>query len=140
MSDVTPIDSANKGPTPRPVLERQPESFRPDRNETDTFVGLGTTDRIDHGVNFECLVGKFNRARDLTTGLVTIDPGGKLPDGLQSRWSRWRQLDRGFQQRRLARPAHSLVEQAVANRHAQQSPETCSYAPQLATHRAAIAD
>jgi len=63
----------------RPLpLDRPPESFRPDRQETVTSVGQGPTVEIDVGVSFECLVGQFNAARNLTTGIVTLSPGAKL--------------------------------------------------------------
>jgi 2-dehydro-3-deoxyglucarate aldolase/4-hydroxy-2-oxoheptanedioate aldolase len=59
-------------------LERPPESFRPERRETITSVGQGPKNELARGVEFECLVGNFNTARNLTTGLVTMAPGGKL--------------------------------------------------------------
>lgn len=34
---------------------------------------------IETGVEFDCLVGKHNQARNLTTGLVTFQPGAVLP-------------------------------------------------------------
>ncbi len=67
-----------KEPALRAPLARPPESFRPDRREVVTSVGRGQTIQIDRGVSFECLVGKFNAARNLTTGLVTMNPGSKL--------------------------------------------------------------
>jgi quercetin dioxygenase-like cupin family protein len=65
-------------PAPAVPLERPPESLRPDRAEVITAVGQGPTTEIGRGVLFECLVGKFNGARDLTTGIVTISPGCQL--------------------------------------------------------------
>ncbi len=61
-----------------PPLERPPESLRPDRSETVTAVGHGSGMEIAPGVDFECLVGRFNGARNLTTGLVTFRPGSEL--------------------------------------------------------------
>jgi 2-keto-3-deoxy-L-rhamnonate aldolase RhmA/quercetin dioxygenase-like cupin family protein len=76
---IKPSLSAGGGPSsPRAPLERPPESFRPDRNEWVTTLGQGRTLEIDRGVSFECLVGQFNLARNLTTGLVTMAPGSKL--------------------------------------------------------------
>ena len=60
-------------------LERPPESMRPDRPEVITPLGGGPTVAIAPGVVFECLVGKHNQARQLTTGLVRFDPAACLP-------------------------------------------------------------
>ncbi len=67
-------------PTPRAKapLARPPESFRPDRRESVTSVGHGPAAEIDRGVRFDCLVGRFNAARNLTTGLVTMSAGSRL--------------------------------------------------------------
>jgi 2-keto-3-deoxy-L-rhamnonate aldolase RhmA/quercetin dioxygenase-like cupin family protein len=67
-------------PAPLPVapLERPPESFRPDRSETVASVGQGPTTELVPGVVFECLVGRFNAARNLTTGLVRMSAGSRL--------------------------------------------------------------
>jgi 2-dehydro-3-deoxyglucarate aldolase/4-hydroxy-2-oxoheptanedioate aldolase len=59
-------------------LSRPPETFRPDRRETMTVVGQNSKIELARGVQFECLVGQFNSARNLTTGLVTISPGANL--------------------------------------------------------------
>jgi 2-keto-3-deoxy-L-rhamnonate aldolase RhmA/quercetin dioxygenase-like cupin family protein len=69
------------GPLPaaRPVLERPPESMRPDRPEVMTAVGDGAKVEIERGVSFECLVGGYNHARGLTTGLVTFAAEAELP-------------------------------------------------------------
>ncbi len=63
---------------PAVPLERPPETFRPDRSEGVTVVGQGQSTELGPGVRFECLVGAFNQARNLTTGIVTIAPRGKL--------------------------------------------------------------
>jgi 2-keto-3-deoxy-L-rhamnonate aldolase RhmA/quercetin dioxygenase-like cupin family protein len=70
-------------PTPSPLvnapLSRPPESMRPDRDEVMNSVGSGPRAEIAKGVNFECLVGRHNQARNLTTGIVTFAPGAVLP-------------------------------------------------------------
>ena len=60
-------------------LARPPESMRPDRDEVMNSVGSGPRAEIARGVNFECLVGRHNQARNLTTGIVTFAPGAVLP-------------------------------------------------------------
>jgi 2-keto-3-deoxy-L-rhamnonate aldolase RhmA/quercetin dioxygenase-like cupin family protein len=60
-------------------LARPPEAMRPDRPEVMSGLGTGKTTVIESGVSFECLVGAHNRARNLTTGLVTFDPLAELP-------------------------------------------------------------
>lgn len=67
--------------TSKPALlpTRPAESFRPDRSEVMTSMGRGSTVEIAPGVQFEGLVGSFNGARRLTTGIVTIAPDAHLP-------------------------------------------------------------
>lgn len=60
-------------------LARPPESMRPDRPEVMNVLGTGPKVEISRGVQFECLVGSHNRARNLTTGFVTFAPGAALP-------------------------------------------------------------
>ncbi len=60
-------------------MERPPQSMRPDRPEVMNPRGSGPVIEIARGVHFECLVGQYNQARQLTTGLVTIEPGAVLP-------------------------------------------------------------
>ena len=60
-------------------LERPPESMRPDRGEVMNTVGSGPRVEIERGVRFDALVGEHNRARNLTTGLVTFATGSRLP-------------------------------------------------------------
>lgn len=67
------------GPSVVPPLPRPPESMRPDRPEVMNPVGSGKHIEISRGVNFECLVGGHNRAKNLTTGIVTFSPGAVLP-------------------------------------------------------------
>ena len=62
-----------------PPLAKPPESMRPDRMEVMSPLGSGQTLDIAPGVRFECLVGAHIKARNLTTGIVTIDPGATLP-------------------------------------------------------------
>jgi len=57
---------------------RPPEDFRPDRPEVLTPVGSGRVDEAEPGVRFETLVGHFNGARGLTTGLLTLAPSAAL--------------------------------------------------------------
>jgi 2-keto-3-deoxy-L-rhamnonate aldolase RhmA/quercetin dioxygenase-like cupin family protein len=61
------------------TLARPPESQRPDRPEMIAPVGSGNVADIGAGVRFECLVGSHNRARGLTTGLVTFAATAVLP-------------------------------------------------------------
>ncbi len=66
-------------PPPAAPLDRPPETFRPDRPEVISPIGSGPREEIERGVVFESLVGSHNRARNLTTGLVTFAPGAELP-------------------------------------------------------------
>lgn len=66
-------------PSPAAPLERPSEAFRPDRPEVISPAGSGPRAEIGPGVAFECLVGAHNRARGLTTGLLTIAPTAELP-------------------------------------------------------------
>ena len=75
---IVPALTSQSEPPPVIPFERPPDSFRPDRVEVITAVGQGPTTEIGRGVVFECLVGKFNGSRRLTTGLVTFAPGGQL--------------------------------------------------------------
>jgi quercetin dioxygenase-like cupin family protein len=60
-------------------LPKPPEDTSPDRNEVITCLGEGETVELDTGVAMEALVGGFNTARDLTTGIVTMQPEALLP-------------------------------------------------------------
>lgn len=66
-------------PTAATPLPRPTESYRPDRPEVMNAVGSGPQAELSRGIRFECLVGKHNRAHQLTTGMVTFDPGATLP-------------------------------------------------------------
>lgn len=62
----------------KPVMDKPPESFRPDRPEVMNDVGSGSKLAIQPGVVFECLVGAHNRAKGLATGIVRFDAGIQL--------------------------------------------------------------
>lgn len=62
----------------REVLPAPPESMRPDRAEIITGCGSGAVVELQAGVRFEALVGQFNTARNLTTGIVTFQPEAVL--------------------------------------------------------------
>jgi 2-dehydro-3-deoxyglucarate aldolase/4-hydroxy-2-oxoheptanedioate aldolase len=68
-----------EGDTPTKILDRPPENFRPDRPEVMNPIGSGKKIEIARGVSFECLVGAHNRAKNLTTGIVTFAPEAELP-------------------------------------------------------------
>lgn len=76
---ITPAFQPESEPPPAVPMQRPPESMRPDREETITVVGQGAKADIAPGVRFECLVGGFNQARDLTTGLIEFSPIAELP-------------------------------------------------------------
>src|SRR5204862_5440304 len=59
-------------------LARPPESLRPDRGEVMNEPGKNSAIELAPGVLLDCLVGSHNQARNLTTGLVTFKPGGRL--------------------------------------------------------------
>lgn len=74
---LTPQDTGS--PAPPAPLARPPESLRPDRTPMITAVGEGPTLELAQGVTMACLVGSHTSARNLTTGIVTIQPGANLP-------------------------------------------------------------
>ncbi len=61
------------------ALPRPPESLRPDRWETMNEPGKNPPVALAPGVSLDCLVGAHNGARNLTTGLTTLEPEAKLP-------------------------------------------------------------
>ncbi len=61
-----------------------PGSMRPDRPESMSPVGNGPKMEVAPGVSFEGLVGGHNKARRLTTGLVTFAPGAVLPSHIHT--------------------------------------------------------
>lgn len=77
-ASLDPLDAA----VVRPVLAAPPEHMRPDRREVVTRCGAGATVMLQPGVVFEALVGRFNAARSLTTGIVTIAPEAALDQHL----------------------------------------------------------
>ena len=60
-------------------LPQPPAGTEPDRNEVITSFGGGAIVQLEAGVVMEALVGDFNKARGLTTGIVTMQPGTLLP-------------------------------------------------------------
>lgn len=60
-------------------LPQPPASMRPDRPEVMNTPNARPTSELAPGVTFDCLVGKHNRARNLTTGQVIFAPGATLP-------------------------------------------------------------
>jgi quercetin dioxygenase-like cupin family protein len=60
-------------------LARPPETFRPDRTELISDVGQRPPSELVAGVQMDCLVGRHNGARNLTTGIVGFAPGARLP-------------------------------------------------------------
>lgn len=76
-ASLTP--DVSSGAVKSPPLKRPPESMRPDRTEVLSSIGTGAQFEIAPGVQFECLVGKHNGAKNLTTGIVTFAPGSVLP-------------------------------------------------------------
>jgi quercetin dioxygenase-like cupin family protein len=64
---------------PEGSLSRPPESFRPDRIELVSQVGARPPAQLVPGVHMDCLVGQYNGARRLTTGLVEFAPSARLP-------------------------------------------------------------
>jgi len=76
--NIVPAFQPESEPPPAIPLDRPPDSMRPDRGEVIVPVGQQPKMEIAPGVNFECLVGKFNAAKNLTTGLVTFPPNSEL--------------------------------------------------------------
>lgn len=61
------------------VLTVPPDNFRPDRREVMNAIGEGKKVALEPGVDFECLVGAHNGARNLTSGIVDFHPRARLP-------------------------------------------------------------
>ena len=74
---ATGLDPA-EGQAVRDPLPRPPESMRPDRQEVITHSGEGQVMAIQDGISLEAMVGPFNTARHLTTGVVTFQPHARL--------------------------------------------------------------
>ncbi len=62
----------------RDPLPRPPETMRPERKEIITVTGKGAMLERSSGVIFEELVGGFNAAHQLTTGIEIMQPLGGL--------------------------------------------------------------
>jgi 2-keto-3-deoxy-L-rhamnonate aldolase RhmA/quercetin dioxygenase-like cupin family protein len=77
--NILPSFLPEKTALPLTPLPRPPESLRPDRPEIMNEPGKNAPVELAPGVSLDCLVGGHNGARNLTTGLVTLQPGGKLP-------------------------------------------------------------
>lgn len=60
------------------MLEKPPETFRPDRRETMAPSGSGPQVELASGVHLDWQVGRHIGAKNLTTGLVRFEPGAKL--------------------------------------------------------------
>ena len=71
------LDPADGAPLRLP-LAQPPDDSAPDRDEVMIRLGEGNTVELVPGVVMNALVGGFNGARGLTTGVVTIQPGGML--------------------------------------------------------------
>ena len=67
-----------EAPAQRPVLPRPPDSMRPDRPEVMNPAGRGKRVDVAPGIRFDCLVGPHNQARNLTTGIVSVEGGARL--------------------------------------------------------------
>ncbi len=75
---ATSLDPAD-GRAVRLPLAVPPADTRPDRNEVISVLGERDKIELASGVGLEVLVGDFNRARGLTTGIVTLQPQAMLP-------------------------------------------------------------
>jgi quercetin dioxygenase-like cupin family protein len=67
------FDPADGKPA-RDPLPKPPEAMRPDRKEIITPIRDAKPVELQKGVRLDPLVGNFNTARNLTTGIVTFEP------------------------------------------------------------------
>ena len=74
---ATSLDPKDGLPVQHPV-PAPPPGMRPERKEVVTRGGKGSVSKLQSGVIFEALVGEFNTARNLTTGIVTFQPSAVL--------------------------------------------------------------
>ena len=74
---ATSLDPKDGQPIAAP-LPVPPERMRPDRKEVITACGSGARIEVQTGVSLEAMVGQFNTARNLMTGIVTFQPGAVL--------------------------------------------------------------
>src|SRR5437016_5902388 len=65
--------------SPSAPLAVRPAGFEPDRAEVMNTVRGAPSVELENGVTFHPLVGGHNKARNLTTGIVTFAPGAALP-------------------------------------------------------------
>ena len=75
---ILPTLVPEKDALPLTPLPRPPGSLRPDRVEVMNEPGKNSLVELGPGIVLDCLVGTHNSARNLTTGLVTIQPMAKL--------------------------------------------------------------
>jgi quercetin dioxygenase-like cupin family protein len=80
MNTTELVEQSKKQP-----LKLVPEDFRPDRPEVMNRPGGGPQIEIASGVMLDCLIGKYNGARNLTTGIVAFSPKALLPYHTHSR-------------------------------------------------------
>lgn len=59
-------------------LSQPPDNTSPDRDEIVTSLEEASTLELEPGIAFQPLVGNFNTARGLTTGIVTMQPTASL--------------------------------------------------------------
>lgn len=74
-ASLDPRDSV-AAPTP---LSRIPGTIRPDRPEVVTAPGQGRSVALPDGAQCELLVGDATAAKGLSTGVLRLDPGARLP-------------------------------------------------------------
>jgi 2-keto-3-deoxy-L-rhamnonate aldolase RhmA/quercetin dioxygenase-like cupin family protein len=74
--DRTPATSLDPtdGQAVQLPLPRPPQHMRSEREEVITELGCGLVMEVQSDVKLTVLVGDFNGARNLTTGIVTLDP------------------------------------------------------------------
>jgi quercetin dioxygenase-like cupin family protein len=80
MNTTELVEQSKKQP-----LTALPEAFRPNRPEVMNRPDGGPQIQIADGIMLDCLVGKHNQARDLTTGIVSFRPDATLPYHIHSR-------------------------------------------------------
>jgi quercetin dioxygenase-like cupin family protein len=71
------LDAADSRPIHLP-LSKLPDHIQPDREQVMAHLGSGERIEPQPGVVLETLVGKCNGARNLMTGIVTIQPESRL--------------------------------------------------------------
>jgi quercetin dioxygenase-like cupin family protein len=74
---ATSLDPADGRAVQLP-LSRPPEQMRPDRVEVIVTPSAVSTGELQSGVSFSAMVGDFNTARNLTTGIATLESGAFL--------------------------------------------------------------